>query len=87
MIRQWWKATGYLDGLKSSSVKPEIKSLFESHNTQVITDTKYEWHWGNFDYNRGYNDGVHKADTVIRHKDEEIAGLKRKLKEFLTEDK
>ena len=41
---------------------------------------QYFWSWGNTDYNKGYADGVLKAEKVVKEKDEEIKRLEAKIK-------
>ncbi len=47
---------------------------------------QYFWNWGNFDYNRGYKDGMIGAEKVVRDKDEEIKWLKAKIKKLLNDN-
>lgn len=47
---------------------------------------QYFWNWGNFDYNKGYADGVLKVEKIVKEKDDEILRLEKKIKKIVEDN-
>jgi len=83
--RGTYSETNQLDDLRGVLHCWKCGDEVQRHYTEEESMDKYHWNWGNFDYNKGYNDGLQKSVNIVKGKDEEIAQLKKRLKEFIDE--